>query len=312
LDDNGDSPLRQGNQECKYYEPDQFSQIIEGTTIALSSFHLNCRSLSSNWDAFHNLLCDLHNKDFSFDIIGVSEVFRADRDTRVVLSGYHNIIMRCRNDESRGGVGLFIKDSINFKVRDDLSVFIPHVYESLFIEMENESHKKIIAGVIYRPNTLPRADVDIFSSTLFDIMEIINSEGKSSLILGDFNICLLKYGINDKTSDYVDGILSRGFLPVIHKPTRVTHTSATLIDHIYPNLTCNNTLSGIILTDVADHFGTFHIVNDSNRCTDKFTFTTKRKFTETNTTKFKQLLCDKDFSETLNTVCPDSAYDKFM
>jgi hypothetical protein len=178
--------------------------------------------------------------------------------------------------------------------------------------MENESHKKIIAGVIYRPNTLPRADVDIFSSTLFDIMEIINSEGKPSLILDDFNICLLKYGINDKTSDYVDGILSRGFLPVIHKPTRVTHTSATLIDHIYSNLTCNNTLSGIILTDVADHFGTFHIVNDSNRCTDKLTFTTKRKFTETNMTKFKQLLCDKDFSETLNTDCPDSAYDKFM
>jgi len=42
-------------------------------------------------------------------------------------------------------------------------------------------------------------------------MEIINTEGISSLILGDVNICLLKYGTNDKTRDYVDGILSRGF-----------------------------------------------------------------------------------------------------
>jgi len=43
---------------------------------------------------------------------------------------------------------------------EDLRVFIPHVYESLFIEMENECDAKLIAGVIYRPNTSPRADVD--------------------------------------------------------------------------------------------------------------------------------------------------------
>ena len=45
--------------------------------------------------------------------------------------------------------------------------------------------------------------------------------------------------------------------------------SATLIDHIYSKLTCRETLSGIILTDVADHFGTFYIVNESNSITDK-------------------------------------------
>ena len=151
----------------------------------------------------------------------MSEVFRVDRDPRIVLPGYHNIITRCRNDAGRGGVGLFIKDSINFKFREDLSVFITRLYESLFVEVEIEFHKQIVVGVIYRPNTLPSADVDVFTSTLFAIMEIINTGGKSSLIIGDVNICLLNYGINDKTRDYVDGILSRGFLPVIHKPTRV-------------------------------------------------------------------------------------------
>ena len=29
-------------------------------------------------------------------------------------------------------------------------------------------------------------------------------------------------------------------------------------------------------------------------------------------TKFKQLLCDKDFSEIINSDCPNSAYDKFI
>ena len=58
----------------------------------------------------------------------------------------YNIIMRCRNND--GGVGIFIKDSINFKVNEDLSVFIPSVHESLFIEIEFESHEKVIAAGI--------------------------------------------------------------------------------------------------------------------------------------------------------------------
>ena len=107
LDSNEDSPLGQGNQECKYFEPDQFSQIIAGKNISLSSFHLKCRSLSSNWDAFHHLLCDLHNNTFTFDLTGVSEFFRADRDPRVVLSGYHNILTRCRNDDGSICKGLY-------------------------------------------------------------------------------------------------------------------------------------------------------------------------------------------------------------
>jgi len=46
LDENGDSPLGQGNQDCIYYEPYQLSQMVECTKIALSSFNLNCRILS--------------------------------------------------------------------------------------------------------------------------------------------------------------------------------------------------------------------------------------------------------------------------
>ena len=65
---------------------------------------------------------------------------------------------------------------------------------------------------MYRPNTPPRVDVDVFSSTPFDFVEMINSEVNSSLILGDINNYLLKYGTND-------GILARVILPFIHKLT---------------------------------------------------------------------------------------------
>ena len=45
---------------------------------------------------------------------------------------------------------------------------------------------------------------------------------------------------------------------MIHNPTRITFTCASLIDHIYSNNLTQNALSGII-TDISDHFGTFHI-----------------------------------------------------
>ena len=50
-----------------------------------------------------------------------------------------------------------------------------------------------------------------------------------------FNIDLLKYDTHEKTNNFVDGVLARSFLTHIHKPTRITLTSATLIDHIYTN-----------------------------------------------------------------------------
>ncbi len=51
------------------------------------------------------MLCDLHGDKFAFDLIGVSEVFRCDYDTRLSLAGFHDLITRCRDDGSRGRVG---------------------------------------------------------------------------------------------------------------------------------------------------------------------------------------------------------------
>jgi len=213
---------------------------------------------------------------------------------RLKLPGFHDILTQCRSDGFMGGVGLFIKDSINFKVRHDLSVFIPHVHESLFIEIISTSVKISIVGIVYRPNTPPRVNADIFSTHLFDTMDIINSERKTSIIMGDFNIDLLKYGIHRKTNDYIDNVFSRGVVPLIHKPTRLIPPTATLIDHIYTNdnRDTNRCSSGVILMDIADHLGTFHLVK--------------------NIAKFKQLLSQLNCDNTMDIECPNNAFNAFM
>ena len=50
---------------------------------------------------------------------------------------------------------------------------------------------------------------------------------------------------------------------MITKPTRITDFSARLIDHIYTNKKNLNCKSGILVTDVFDHFGN---IFNSKKC----------------------------------------------
>ena len=232
---NNDSPFL--HHQCNYYQANEVASKVSKIQNPTSYFHLNCRGLSSNWENFQELIYEIHSNIFSLDFIGISEVFRCKHDQRLYLTNYHDMLTRTRDDEDdcRGGVALFIKNTINYKIRDDLSVFIPHVFESLFIEYESKGKKKNIVGVIYRPNTPPRADLDLFVHTLDELLHIINNEGKPCTIMGDTNINLLKFDTHDKTNTFLNNCISHGFLPRITKPTRLAEYSATLIDHIYSN-----------------------------------------------------------------------------
>jgi len=146
-----DSPFQYSHIRCNYFERKEFSDVHQRMHNSLSYFHLNCRGLLSNWDSFYDVMCQLNNDSFSFDCIGTSENYQTLGDTRLSLNGYHDIIARCRDDGSRGSVGLFLKNNINFKIRDNISVFMPHVFESLFAEIISQSEKptQFLGSYIY-------------------------------------------------------------------------------------------------------------------------------------------------------------------
>ena len=112
--------------------------------------------------------------------------------------------------------------------------------------------------------------------------------------------------IHKHTTDFIESMISKGYLPLITKPTRVTTYSATLIDHLYSNATSQNYDSGIIISDVADHFGTFYA---SRKYSGKNlpTYTRTRQMKQVNISNFKQLL-----SSVLSDECPNSAYNTFL
>ena len=63
--------------------------------------------------------------------------------------------------------------------------------------------------------------MDLLSTTLFEVMEIINNEHTIGVIIGDMNIDLMKCSKHGKTNEYMNQIISLGYVPVVAKPTPV-------------------------------------------------------------------------------------------
>ena len=72
--------------------------------------------------------------------------------------------------------------------------------------------------------------------------------------MGDFNIDLLKVNIHTKTNEFVNDVISQGFLPKITRHTRITPHSATLIDHIYIQMTTGQQLLLLMWLITSEHF----------------------------------------------------------
>ena len=113
-------------------------------------------------------------------------------------------------------------------------------------------------GCIYKH---PLANVEEFTLKFDEFLNKLNPSKYDMYIMGDVNISLLKYHSHQQTERYLDMIYSLDLLPVIIKPTGITHHTATLIDnHIYTN-NVNRLTSGIVTVDISDHLPVFCMVD---------------------------------------------------
>ena len=223
----------------------------------LALCHLNIRSLKKNLADFERYLNLL---DMRFTIIGVSETWLGDCDCLLYEFNGYNLIEGHRISKRGGGVGIFVKNGICFSKREDLCIFEEYV-ECVTIEIEKSSlnsDKNIIVCLIYRP---PNTYTLVFNEMFSDLLDIIKRENKLCYILGDYNINLLNHDTHSATAQSMDMLYSHAFIPLINRPTRVTPSSATLIDNIFTNNLRSNEhmLQGIFVIDISDHFPVFHV-----------------------------------------------------
>ena len=87
-------------------------------------------------------------------------------------------------------------------------------------------------------------------------LELVHShhENKYCVILGDFNLDLLKFETHSGTNDFLNILISISyFQSQILQPTRITDHSVTLIDNIFFNSVEHFTISGNLIYNLTDH-----------------------------------------------------------
>ena len=90
-------------------------------------------------------------------------------------------------------------------------------------------------------------------------IENFTSFGKRVIIMGDFNIDLLKCEASSYSHDFLSSLQSCFLIPFIDKPTRVRSSFATLMDNIFVNTPYKIEACGNIISDGSDHFSQFCI-----------------------------------------------------
>lgn len=272
----------------RYYKVEEIKKI-KPTNSSFSVAHLNISSLDKHID---DLRLTISRLKLNFDIIGLSEhkIRKGNQPlNNIHLQGYHPFIFEPTNT-THGGVGFYIREDISYNERTDLDLNSTSNYECKFIEIKT-SKESIIIGAIYRhPNS--ELSITEFSENVLDphLLKISN-ENKNCILMGDYNVNLLKTN-NDAVNTFYNTLTTYNYSPFILQPTRLQ--AKTLIDNIMFNSLAHHSSSGNILIEISDHLLQFMILHDfQNKSKPQKSNLSKRDFKNFNEREFHQEVIQK-------------------
>ena len=295
--------------DSPYFSVENFETVSDQLNgDKFSILHLNIRSLNKSIDNLRDFLASLKGK-FSVTVLTESWYDEtANKNSLFDLENY-NSVHKTRKNKKRGGICIYIHKSIHFKVRNDLALFNDEI-ETASVETVNNILKNFIITGIYRP---PKRNIKFFKDYFKELLSKKKTSGKNVFIVGDLNINSLDYESNEPVKNFFNLVFQNGFLPLIQRATRVTKTTATAIDHIITDAIFKNKMtSGIIKTDITDHFPIFTILEKYNKNPLEKTKIMKRDFTEENIHTFEFLLKNINWNRFLPLDSPNLAYDNFL
>ena len=117
-----------------------------------------------------------------------------------------------------------------------------------------------MCGSLYRP---PNTDLEMFFRD-YELLLIETKKKWKNVILGlDHNLDFLKSSTHKGMQNFVQTTLEHGLVPTITRPTRITKSTATLIDNILVSQNfCNQFTSSMLLDDMSDHLPSALVIHD--------------------------------------------------
>ena len=216
-----------------YYDNDGFEKFISSTSNNFIVLSLNCQSLAAKFDQLQIYINTYNNFDYRLSAICLQETWlTADSDLSLFQIEGYNLISTGRSSSAHGGVAIYLHETLKFNL---INEFISSDnWDGQFIEVllgnDYSNVNKIIIGNLYRP---PRQTVENIKSFTNDLCTIFNNfrNCQDVLITGDFNINLLRFKKTNYVSEFLESVISNGYIPKITFPTRLTQRKGTLIDN---------------------------------------------------------------------------------
>ncbi|XP_048590336.1 uncharacterized protein LOC5519158 [Nematostella vectensis] len=197
----------------------------------LKIMHINTQCMTSTFDSLLHMV-----NRYSLDIITMSETWLKENKLllqHVTIPGYVHAFNN-RDKKKGGGVGVYVKESIEFKRRTDIKRRYPAM-EHLWLEIKGRNrHSNLLLGVVYRSGAIMTYSdwLDTFESLLSDLS--ISWHGML-LVTGDVNVDLFRPS-ECYVRKYMDVLESLNLTQLVTKATRTTLHSETLIDHMITDL----------------------------------------------------------------------------
>jgi hypothetical protein len=244
-----------------YYLLDQISDISEGLTNCFTVLSLNIQSIRAKMDSLAIFISALKEFQFEFSAICIQETWlHDDLDLSLLQLKHYQCISQGYRCSSHGGLMVYLRDDYNY------SRINCHpgseTWEGLFLKIYGSNlTTPITLGNLYKPPKQNNnvTNIQNFIRELVPILHSFSTLHSDCLLVGDFNINLLKVNERDVFAEFLDSMMSNSFFPKITLPTRFTSHSCTLIDNIFCKLSSNtiDTYSGIILSSISDHLPYF-------------------------------------------------------
>ena len=161
---------------------------------------------------------------------------------------------------------------------------------------------------MYKP---PNTDVNEFLKTFQEQLGKIHATKTECIIGLDHNLDLLKQSMHTKAQEFLECILDHNVLPTITKPTRISETSAILIDNILISKKLQPDLESlIILDDLSDHLPC--LVNLKNfQQTTVANLKIKCRINESVINKIKENLIDVNWEKALENKSATESFHSF-
>lgn len=149
--------------------------------------HQNLQSIGTSFNKLEVLIAQEN-----CDVVAVTEHWRSEGELEYYkLGGFNLVSSFCRDSGRHGGTAIYCRFNVEAKEKGNFKLLsVANVFECSAVQI-NFQNNKIIIVCIYRPNSPPHGDIDIFFEKLTYILEQSLLESMKVVIVGDFNINLL-------------------------------------------------------------------------------------------------------------------------